>query len=605
MFRPRRWIFAILFASTLSAQQVDPAEKAREDFARIAESSSLLWDMNALRRYGQLDDEEVLENLLELYDDPPRRDPWLQDLAVATVRWRYDPLCRALGFRSAQQARVPDEDELETIEDFAAKETRKDVHAWAAFNAFCILSRHRQEGALLEALDGDRSVLRRVAALTAMAEHGDPRLLERLPGLLAETPRKKEERVWLQEASLWAAADAVRARLVEDTGHVFSDAERDRARALGEGMIAVLENKKTLPRTARHARLALQHALDAPRAYREAESWRLALQDARVPERNPDEGTVVRFMGIETTGTRIAFLLDASDSMLNPLTDAEKAALEELFGPRALDASSTRERGDPLRVDWEGVETRFDAAREHLRSTLAGMDDEREIAVILFGDEARTLDETPVFVAAGEKQRRAIALALDAIEAGPESDYRPHGTLRGQTNLLAAFELAFRLGSKGTAPPGTRLFTDDKALLRGVDAIYLLSDGKPTRDGHGGESPVMTIGGYWREAYEGETVDPETGTRRKIQYDRAWIPERTQALRYVYGPYTQTDPLLVELSRLNLFRKAIVHVIGIGEADLRLPEEIARLGRGRWINFGSGEDEEDEEGAAADGSDQP
>ena len=53
------------------------------------------------------------------------------------------------------------------------------------------------------------------------------------------------------------------------------------------------------------------------------------------------------------------------------------------------------------------------------------------------------------------------------------------------------------------------------------------------------------------------------------------------------GPYREWDHLLVDLSRLNLFRKVEIHCIGTGEVQMGPLKRLATIGMGKAIAVGS------------------
>jgi hypothetical protein len=127
-----------------------------------------------------------------------------------------------------------------------------------------------------------------------------------------------------------------------------------------------------------------------------------------------------RFAGVSLTGRRVIFLVDISGSM-------------DLVDPRTADAAK-----------WKGV-------KETLVKILTSLPDLEAFQVVLFSTEARFLfndgaDWVPYDKAASPAQ---VAEALNRVEP------------KGNTNMHAGFETALRFKA------------------RGLDTIYLLSDGLP------------------------------------------------------------------------------------------------------------------------------
>ncbi|MGQ9591052.1 MAG: hypothetical protein ACUVYA_12240, partial [Planctomycetota bacterium] len=378
----------------------------------------------------------------------------------------------------------------------------------------------------------------------------------------------------------------------------------------------ILRDKALSPRTRAQVARALQRAWGTEAAYEAEESWKQVAADRERKAAGSEERTAVRFFGISSgdgaagRGERILFILDGSDSMLTPLAPEEKEALGDLLrksaGPEPAQAAKREgsskksaprgktgvgpARGSGLQgIDaraWEAVATRFDAARAHLKQTLASMPASAEFAVVLFGDKAEPLRATPAFVPATEANRLRAVEELDAIVPGPRDQGHPHGRLRGETNVYEAFAAGFGLGAGVSGDP---LAVDGCA-----DAIYFLSDGVPTRDGFPGRTPVLESAGQWFEGTEGEegerevVINPETGATRKERYKipaqpRTYVGPTRSAALLPTGPYVYADALVGEIRRRNLFARSTVHVVGIGEAAGFLCAEIARAGGGRCL----------------------
>ena len=273
------------------------------------------------------------------------------------------------------------------------------------------------------------------------------------------------------------------------------------------------------------------------------------------------------FFGIHGHGRRLCYLIDASDSMLVPLTAREKAQLHPLSGAGArpegpaVDGDSARAE---LAIDWERVHTRFDGARELLKLALRQLHPEQEFAVVLFGTSAETLDATPKLAPVRSRLVRRACDELDAIVPGPPAERRPHGTLRGETNLHGAFRLAYELTTKGRLKGEAHV--EDKAFGRGCDTILLLSDGAPNWDDFDASDVNES----------GVVGDPEAGVTLEERYEIA----------HWYGPFALQGYLLPDLERYALLRRPAIHAVGLGEADYFLLERIAALGGGKLLRIG-------------------
>jgi hypothetical protein len=285
-----------------------------------------------------------------------------------------------------------------------------------------------------------------------------------------------------------------------------------------------------------------------------------------------------RFLGLEAQGARIAFVIDLSDSMLKPLTKEEVEDLKRIPGPErrgpvvtGADAGGAGGgpgkddgRPPPPDLDWSKIRTRFDAAREFLKLSLRALDPEREEFVVIgFGSDARLFAATPGLRNANSKNVGRAIQELDAIEPGPPVSGRPDGTLWGYTNLHGGLKRALSLA--GAKPGDDDAYVDGAVLERGCESVFLLSDGVPSWDDHA----------EWDTREEGDDVgDPESG---------AVVRERDR-LHY-YGPYAIQSWLSSDVERMNLFLKAPLLTVGLGEADPRLLQWLALRsgGQTRWI----------------------
>ncbi|MDF1701519.1 MAG: hypothetical protein P1V36_10220 [Planctomycetota bacterium] len=288
------------------------------------------------------------------------------------------------------------------------------------------------------------------------------------------------------------------------------------------------------------------------------------------------------FLGLEASGSRVVYVIDMSDSMLTPLTKAEIEDLKK--PPRFLPpppkpgrvvtggnlkkkpqapkpTPAQKEMADAIaRLPWPLIITRFDAAREFVKLSLRALTPRQSFCVIGFGSEAKLLAATPGLKPAIEKHVEKACVELDVIEAGKETRARPYGTLWGYTNLHGGLHRAFKVRSKGLVKQHE--YVDPATFTEGCDTIFLLSDGKPTWD----DWPAWD-----RRLAKHKSGDPESG---------AEVQDHEKG--HYYGPYALASWLRDDVRRLNLFRKAEVHCVGIGEHDPHLLRFISGQGLGRF-----------------------
>ncbi len=288
------------------------------------------------------------------------------------------------------------------------------------------------------------------------------------------------------------------------------------------------------------------------------EYWRRML--GYEPASTHDGGTVVgrpRFYGVEAAGSRVGYVLDMSDSMLEPLTDRERR--DAMF--QASRSGASAEEALP----WDEIHTRFDLARAYLKQSIAALGRNTAFVVVTFGDAARPLKATKGLVLASRGTVKRVLKELDGIKAGSPTRKRPHGTLRGDTNLHTALLRVFRAVPKD--------FIDDEedvdpaGLAKGCDTIFLFGDGKPTRDDYDAAD---------RRDAGRVTVDRETGETR----------ESAAGGGIFYGPYIRTGHLIDDVTRMNALRKTEIHTVSIGEADRGLMRGLAEVGHGRHRSIG-------------------
>lgn len=379
----------------------------------------------------------------------------------------------------------------------------------------------------------------RGAALRALAESYHRPALKELPTWLKALPRDEIERSVMLANAGWLMISFMQNKRDED----FKKA--------GNALLDQVEDD-SLPH---HGKLSIirqvAFALGSSPYTLDTKIWRKELEVGGSGSGKQD-ARYVSFGGLRASGDRIAYVIDLSDSMMTPLTSTEKE-----------DGSPETNRGGGL--DWSKIENRFDLARELLRASIEKLPDSKSFSVAWFGDKAELFAATNGMVQATDRNKKKFFRELDAISAGAVKPNRPHGTLRGATNLHGGILRGFRMKDKGMLDKYS--YVDKKTILEGADSMFILSDGAPTADDNNQKDTLDA----------GDTVgDPEGGMRSNQRPKEAIF----------LGPFSYAQKLVEDIKRMNLYRNVEIHGLGIGEANMGLLQALAKTGLGQTRKIG-------------------
>lgn len=522
-------LLLVLPALGVPARAADTFEDARAFYEEQIDRPPLTFRQGAMRRLAATQDPRALEILGKRYGKP--RIPKEHEQYL---------LAGVLGRHFTEARHVPALWRL-------ARKHKKDAHAWLWLNALGAAARTPEAPDVRAAvLDGRLKPLLRAAALEALAAQRHPQTLSVVNALLAEKrPRGKLARIALPEsaaAALLPWRDAIATPPVQKAAGAVVDLLADDD----------LEDRTRLV-IARH----LARIFNVERVTLEHRYWRRLLS---FQGQSDAEGETVearpRFFGLEASGTRIAYLLDLSDSMLDPVTK------RELDDAKALHGSAD---GEADGIDWSKIQSRFDLARAFLKQSIRALGSDVAFVVIAFGKEAEPLRSTKGLVKASRGNVNKVLRELDDIEAGRVTDRRPHGTLRGSTNLHGALLRAYRATFRGFE--NTLEHADPTLFEKGVDTLFIFSDGKPTDDDFDAQ-----------DRFDGGTVTTDR--------EKGGTATRGAGSANYFGPYIRANNLLADVRRMNTFRKAEIHTVAMGEADSRLLRGLAELGLGGYQPIG-------------------
>jgi len=457
---------------------------------------------------------------------------------------------------------LQDEQFFPIFDEWRAK-ADKAPDAWLWYQA---LRNRVTAGGAAEAMavaKSDRNVFLRAAAIEALRFEAEQDLLPFVREIAAKLPSDAFPRAVLLE-SLTALLCS---RLEQVKTQPFADAAAD--------VLARMDEPATLDRTRLAMGRQFAKLFKTRFVWRDGARWRQELEFlARGGMQAKDDryAKPPTFAGIETTGDRICYVIDLSDSMLEPLTPLEMERLPKgpVTGrPQQKAAESDRWQQALEAVKWDKVKNKFDAAREMLKTSLLMLDEKKSFCVICFGDGAGPLKGTKGIQKATLDNIQAVIKILDGIHPGPPKNGRPHGTLLGDTNIHGGLHRAFKVKSGTLVGPGE--YVNPSTFDDGCDTIFLLSDGAPTCDDwpspDSRDTEDLTVG-----------RDPETGQRLSDSKGTAIFQ----------GPYQEAHHVIGDVARLNLFRKVEIHCVGMGGTTMNILETIAVLGKGQALDLTGG-----------------
>ncbi|MCA8914695.1 MAG: hypothetical protein KDB90_04720 [Planctomycetes bacterium] len=445
----------------------------------------------------------------------------------------------------------------------------KSEDAWLWYRSLRLHQDNGHEPDLYEVANENKDLFLRASALEALCENGSD-------GLLAWWETK------LEEADKWKEPERglmleIGAKTLYMEAHSMSD---DQFRKTALKLIPQIEHKKTDEKTKVVMARYFREIWGGDRLFINAAPWLDRLLNPEKKDHGDDKYAPAtpptKFVGVEAAGKRIVYVIDMSDSMLKPLSKQAKEDIKKpVKKPDGPITGSGKEPGEPQPgedekkddedpLPWDKIKTRFDAAREYLKLSLRSLQKDQFYCVIWFGDEHDTLKTTKGLTPATPQNIEKTCDELDRFKGGAPIADRPDGTLKGKTNLHGGIRQAFKL--TGKAPVKDYAYVAPETFMTGADTIFLLSDGAPTWDDWNCQDA--------REDWD-QTGDPESNTKHADQ------PVLDFPGPYGYWYHNDWSYIIDDVNRMNLFHKAEIHCIGIGEASQGLLYGIAKAGMGQ------------------------
>jgi hypothetical protein len=417
---------------------------------------------------------------------------------------------------------------------------------FAAFYVFVGLARQQTEGGdriLRQVAESDRRTdyYLRTAALEAIAHTGRSDLADVIVACL-----KGQDRTW-ENRNMILALTAVSA-----AGRVAEGLSKERRFELVLALADVLEERED----DRLIYLTCQalSAITGESPYTDPAYWRFWVQmGGESLERRSGGATtagrdVPSFFGMPTVGQRVVYVIDISGSMRAPVEVDEALRRpppqEEESGPttgrggRRGDAEEEKRKRIP-RPDYSGVQNRMDLAKVELVHAIRHLSSEYSFNVITYDTRHELLDPNQkALIPATEANKQRMIRLVEALQE------------RGATNIHGGLVRGFSIHSRGQLDWNR----EDPALAEiciqnGATTIFFLTDGfanvtdwsiaqNPPIQGHGENAPR----------------------------------------------FARSENIVAEARRLNLFRKSVIHTIGIGHHDAQLMRDLASISGGAYVD---------------------
>ncbi|NUO16740.1 MAG: hypothetical protein HUU03_09895 [Planctomycetaceae bacterium] len=327
------------------------------------------------------------------------------------------------------------------------------------------------------------------------------------------------------------------------------------------GLINILKNTKN-DRLSYFAVKALSQ-ITGEKMYQDPKFWEwwISVGGYKAAGDNPEGATtaerrVPQFFGMATVGKRIVFCIDVSGSMQHPAAMPPQPKKEN--PPPKKEGPTTGEKGkkdgdskkdekpEPDPPDYSKVKTKLDLAKVELIYTLKQLDREFLFNVVIYDTQHGLLIQgVKNLVPATDENKNRFIKAVEALN------------WRQLTNIHGGLMDSFSITERGfhdwkKMDPAWH----DECMQLGVETVYFLTDGFPTvSDDSSDINDVGKIG-------PNGPIGPAVGN----------------------GKMCKPQNIVNEIKRVNTFRKAVIHTVGIGPHDGGLLRALSELSGGTYVD---------------------
>ncbi|MCB9893957.1 MAG: hypothetical protein H6839_05905 [Planctomycetes bacterium] len=390
----------------------------------------------------------------------------------------------------------------------------------------------------------ERDVYFGSAYIEALASAGRTDFGHMLPPLLGEYSSKWDNERWMFALTVLSACP-----------RMVTDKDNDTRFAVVLKLADILDQTKD-DRIRWFTCKALADITGKP-PYAQGQYWRWWVKVGGVtPEDQPEhEGKTSTgrrppaFFDAEAVGKRVVFVIDVSGSMSSPVNMGEEPKDPKtdkkdgpVSGKRKGDKDDDNKAEEVEKPDYSGVVTKLDLAKVELIFTLNHLPEDYSFNIVTYGStHSMLIQSRNEFVQATEKNKQTFIKKVEQL------------AVMGATNIHGALNRAFCINEKKTLDPADMMngkadpASDLNCLLSGATTIFFLTDGSPNVSDE--KNPPDRV------------ADPTARAR-----------------------FTITENIIAEVRRLNLFRRAVIHTVGIGPHPKPLLQGLANATGGKYID---------------------
>lgn len=496
--------------------------------------------------------------------DPEVRAKAVEDLARANNKdgTTYIMQCIATendgpaGFMMADAiSRLTSEEALDVIEKTVLKWTKPDnlFGAYWTFLGLAAQNTERSNNILRLAIEDskDKDIYLRSAAIEAMAETGHTDMAGLLLKVLKTyDPDWDEDSPIIALTCIHAAPKMVnggdtemRYQIVLALADILEKSKDDRIQWFTCKSLAEITGEDT---------------------YIDPEFWRWWVQMGGKKTEKREEGATVagrdvpKFFKAAAVGKRVVFVIDISGSMQHPASmpteprEPEKDEPKEDGPVTGKNGKNGKNGGDDAEdekpvippPDYSKVKTKIDLAKVELIHTLKYLPDDYYFNIVIYHTPHMMIDQSNAeFVRATDSNKNKFIKKVEDLNWAELTNI--YGALKRGfcVNLTDTID-PYKIGKKNVNDPAW----DPNCLKTGATTMFFLTDGSPT-------------------VTDDTIVEVKSGRMAQGQ-----------------ARYCQAQNILLDIKRLNTFRKMVITTVGIGPHDGRLLGALAQMTGGEYID---------------------